>query len=329
MSHEITVIDGNAEAFYANEPAWHGLGTVVNGTKTSEEAIKLARLDWEVEQRPAVFISENDNPIETGKMVNVRSDIQKALGVVGPGYRPVQNWEAFAFLDSLVHDGHLEYESAGSLKGGSDVWMLAKFPGDFYVTDDDPSRDYILLYNTHDGSKTLQIIPTSIRVVCWNTLSYALSKATEAYKTRHTINVMERTDKAMEQLGIMNHSRQKMQEIMRNLAQMDVNSEYVDTFMDKIFPKPNPDPKSVMAESIIKRWVDKRSVVRENFESVDVTDATRNTRYGLLQAITRYADHSMKTRGSDELDRTENQFRSIFFGTANELKQDALSYLVK
>ena len=35
-------------AFYAMTPAWHGLGTVVADTQSSEDALRLAQLDWDV-----------------------------------------------------------------------------------------------------------------------------------------------------------------------------------------------------------------------------------------------------------------------------------------
>jgi len=332
MSHDISRVNGIDEAFYANEPAWHKLGQVVKGTKTSKEAIKLAHLDWEVEQFPVVVdISKKDDllqtTLKTDKVGNVRTDINRCLGVVGKGYRPVQNWEAFSFLDSIVSDGNLQYESAGALRGGKMIWLLAKFPEDFWVTDDDPSRDYILLANTHDGSSTLQIIPTNIRVVCWNTLSYAVSQAINMYKTRHTENIMARTKMAMEVLGIMKHSQQEMQVIMKKLASQDVNTDYVTNFIDTMFPKPVVDPKSSHADIVLSRWNEKKSIVIENFESVDITKATKNTRYGLLQAVTRYVDHTQRVNGKSDIKKAENKFKSIFFADGAKTKRKALNLL--
>ena len=35
-----------------NETPWHGIGTVIKGTLSSEEAIKVAKLDWDVVPMP-------------------------------------------------------------------------------------------------------------------------------------------------------------------------------------------------------------------------------------------------------------------------------------
>ena len=52
MPHEIDQTTGQAAVFVAGEPPWHGLGTVVQQAATGSEALKLAHLDWPVEQWP-------------------------------------------------------------------------------------------------------------------------------------------------------------------------------------------------------------------------------------------------------------------------------------
>ena len=40
MAHNIAVVDGIAQAWYAGQPAWHGLGTVTERTKTAKQVVK-------------------------------------------------------------------------------------------------------------------------------------------------------------------------------------------------------------------------------------------------------------------------------------------------
>ena len=65
MSHGIMEHD---KAFYGNrEPAWHRLGTVIDeDVVTSGEAIRLAGLDWTVEQHPIYVHINGDNLDEYG-----------------------------------------------------------------------------------------------------------------------------------------------------------------------------------------------------------------------------------------------------------------------
>lgn len=74
---------------------WHGIGTVVQDAPTSEDAIRIAKLNWTVEQFP---IYANGKEI-AGMFANVRSDTNETLGVVRNRYKIVQNNEAFNFVD--------------------------------------------------------------------------------------------------------------------------------------------------------------------------------------------------------------------------------------
>ena len=49
MAHEITQHDN---VVLHRTPAWHGLGIVVKDAPTPIEALKIAGLDWNVEQWP-------------------------------------------------------------------------------------------------------------------------------------------------------------------------------------------------------------------------------------------------------------------------------------
>ena len=80
------------------ERPWHGIGTVVNDAPTSDEAIKIAKLDWQVSQEP---IYGNGKVVE-GVYANVRSDTQDVLGIVKSKYRIYQNDESFSFVDDIV-----------------------------------------------------------------------------------------------------------------------------------------------------------------------------------------------------------------------------------
>ena len=51
MPANIAKINGKDAVALAREPAWHGLGTVVDHLMKAEEAFKEAQLDWTVEKR--------------------------------------------------------------------------------------------------------------------------------------------------------------------------------------------------------------------------------------------------------------------------------------
>ena len=64
--------------------------------------------------------------IPTGQKSLIRSLDKKVLTNVGEGWNPVQNSEAFDFFHEYVMAGDMEMNTAGSLKGGKNVFALAK-----------------------------------------------------------------------------------------------------------------------------------------------------------------------------------------------------------
>ena len=111
---------------YVGETPWHGLGVKVIDAPTSEDAIKLAGLDWKVIQKEMYIKDPNGNMIMVPQMkANVRDIDGKFLGPVTDRYRIVQNNEAFTFTDELLGNG-VRYESAGSLASGKRIWLLAR-----------------------------------------------------------------------------------------------------------------------------------------------------------------------------------------------------------
>jgi phage/plasmid-like protein (TIGR03299 family) len=155
--------------FSVREKPWNGLGVSVMSAPTSSEALKLAGLDWNVVQEP--IYTEYNEKVE-GYKANVRDFDRKVLGVVSDRYKVVQNVEAFSFTDELLGKG-VRYETAGSLAEGKKIWLLARLPREYIIAGERISP-YLVFSNTHDGSGSVKVAITPIRVVCNNTLNLAL-----------------------------------------------------------------------------------------------------------------------------------------------------------
>jgi len=154
--------------FYVREAPWHGLGKRVEHALSSDSALQEAGLDWKVTQRSLL----TDNLIEIpGFKANIRETDQQLLGIVTDRYSIVQNQEAFGFTDQLLGEG-VRYETAGSLQNGKKVWLLARLPDNYMILGDRVSP-YMVFSNSHDGSGSIKVAMTPIRVVCQNTLNLA------------------------------------------------------------------------------------------------------------------------------------------------------------
>jgi hypothetical protein len=105
--------------FYVREVPWHGLGIRVEETLTSDEALRVAGLDWRVNNYP--IYDQYGKPIPN-YVANTRDKDRKVLGIVTDRYKIVQNADAFSFTDHLLGDD-VRYETAGSLNEGRKIWL--------------------------------------------------------------------------------------------------------------------------------------------------------------------------------------------------------------
>jgi phage/plasmid-like protein (TIGR03299 family) len=211
---------------------WHGIGEVLDGVLTSDEAIKVARLEWKVEQTP-LFTSTNWAQAIPGYFANVRSDTREVLGIVSDRYCVAQNKDVFAFADELIgtNTAKCTYETAGSLWNGRRVFMLVNMPEGRILGDE--YQPYLCLSNAHDGSSSLQVFLTGIRVVCNNTLTLALHTAKRKIAIRHMTNMDQRKDEAVRTLGAASKYFHDLEVFATMLAGRTVNITKV---LNRLFP---------------------------------------------------------------------------------------------
>src|SRR3954462_14193635 len=110
MAHNLEIKDGKASFFSNQEPAWHGLGTIVQKALTAQEALEIAGLDYEVETQPLQTIYGLEVP---KAFATVRTDTQKPRGIVTDKYFPIQNRDAFGFFDPIIDRKEAMYETGG------------------------------------------------------------------------------------------------------------------------------------------------------------------------------------------------------------------------
>lgn len=215
---------------YTREKPWHGLGTRVDEAPTSADALRLAGLDWNVEQKNIQLCGGSKVP---GYKANVRSSDGQVLGIVSDRYRTVQNKEAFEFTDSII-GGDVRYETAGSLNGGKKIWLLAKLPETEIVGD--KTEPYLCFSNTHDGSGAVRVCMTPIRVVCNNTLNLALDSAKRAWSVRHTGSLQSKMHEARACLRMANTYMGALAEKADRMANTAITRDQLNMILDELFP---------------------------------------------------------------------------------------------
>ena len=288
--------------FYVRETPWHGQGLRVEDAPSSEEAIRLAGLDWLVDQQPIYLadgIQIKDN------YANVRSSDGKALGIVGSKYKIVQNTEAFAFTDELLGEG-VKYETAGSLKEGKVIWLLAKMPEAFEVLGD-KVEPYLVFTNTHDGSGAVRVCMTPVRVVCNNTLNMALRGAKRVWSARHTGSIASKLDDARETLQFANNYIKATQETFEELYKVKLNDISLHRMLNNIVP---------ITEDMSDRQKENQKTIRDDillrYEEAPDLKVLDQTGARLVQAVADTTSHLEPFRLTANW--KENRFKNTLDG---------------
>lgn len=306
---------------FAGERPWHGLGTSVEGEQTSEKAIVAAGLDWTVKLSPvAAALDGKFSPISNDFKAVVRSSDEKILGIVGNRYRPVQNKAAFDFFDSVVGDKLAMYHTAGSLNGGSRIWILAKLPEDMVLANGEKIEKFLLFTNTHDGSSPIRMLLTPVRVICANTLNMALSGGrNEGVSIRHTSSLEAKIQEAKRALGFATEYYKEFEQVANSMLLTPFTEAQMKNVVANMFPVDDGAP-------VPTRTQNNRDLVMDLFKGAGKgMDTIKNTAWGAYQTWTEYADHHRGTRVSEGGNARESRLNSIWFGSSAEMKTVALA----
>lgn len=285
--------------FYVRTVPWHGIGTMVKEAPASEEALRLAGLDWEVLQEE-VFTPAGEKI--TGYKANVRSTDRKVLGVVSDRYKIIQNTEAFAFTDALLGNG-VSYETAGSLQEGRKVWLLARMPREYIISGERISP-YLVFSNSHDGSGAVKVAITPIRVVCNNTLNLALNTAKRSWSMIHTGDIKGKIQEAKDTLFMAETYMDSLGKEIENLRKIKMTDKQVKEYIELLLPV--EDNATLLQQKNMMRL--RADMKARYFDAPDLQDVGNNA-YRFVNAVSDFATHS------EPLRKTVNYKENLFSKT--------------
>lgn len=293
MAHEVETM------FSKRTIPWHGLGNTVSEAPDSKTALRLAGLDWRVEQKD-VYTKEGF--YIPGYKLNYRSTDFQQLGIVTDRYKVVQNVDAFRFTDELLGEG-VTYETAGALQNGRRTWILAKLPEKYIIAGDDISP-YLLIFNSHDGTSSIKVCMTPVRVCCSNTLNLALLTAKRMWQTKHTESVMNRLDDARETLLFAHDYMTQLGKTIDELNRMKLTDKKVIEYMEEFFPIA-PDMSDKQQKNNLRLLTDLK---RRYFDAPDLQHVDKNG-YRFINAVSDFATHA------DPIRKTKNYRENLFIKT--------------
>lgn len=360
MAHELDYNEATGEAAMISriETPWHRLGITYDPSKAGEmdldSALRLAGLDWRVRKMAHSIEFEDE---ETGETIRkksrdafsiVRTDRMDVIGTVGDIYNPLQNEDAFGILRPMLDDGIAVIETAGSLRGGKQVWMLVRFDVGTIVEKAleaggsetlvgllvDETLPYGLFTNDHSGGAKARIKETAIRVVCANTFGFAMGKDETGTSVEivHGKNVTENYKAAAQlMLSGMAERYAKLAEA-RALMEATPLRDYAGwgerpfqrLVLDKVFPVAHLEAKIARRDdnprtrSALEKANEKRSEIRALWDDGRGHSGSGSA-WEAFQGAVEYLDHARSAlRG--ESNRDERRVQSLHDGTLGKVK---------
>lgn len=332
MAHMIESTDG---LVLAGEKAWHGLGIVLPQRPTVQEAVEVAKLGWRVETCPltahGVGSLDGENVPADGWRAIVRADTRTVFGCATDGYTAVQNGELAQFALDLAGSADAKVETAGSLRGGRDVFFLLP-TGEIRVgaKGADVVKRYALLHASHDTSGSVNLIATDIRTVCANTLVQGLAGG-GGFRSKHTANVHARMSDAVASFRRIVEGGHKRAEAVQALAARPLTAdERRDFFLAVYTASIGRIPSKVETEAdrtardratdTVSAWLANLDDPRQRIDGIG------GTAWAAFNAVTQWSDHERRTRRTDGLPtETEARQFSGLFGQGADLKREAWS----
>ncbi|GER21370.1 DUF932 domain-containing protein [Variovorax boronicumulans] len=336
MAHQIE------QMAYVGETPWHRLGHRLQPKQPLEVWAQQAGMDWSIQETPVRFITQGAVTCASGsppegdslqilesfaeQKVLYRSDTRAALSVVSSRYQVVQPRAVLEFYRDLTEIGGYEMETAGVLKGGRKVWALARTGKQAVLKGSDTVNGYLLFATSCDGTLATTVTPTTVRVVCNNTLAIALDNTSNVIRVPH--NTCFDADAVKRQLGIAIGQWDDFMYRMKVLSERKVKSKEVEAYIQHVLYGPAksdeistpvagtpPMPRAWAARKVLELYEGKGRGAE--------LAAARGTTWGLLSAMTEFVDHERRARNR------EYRLDSAWFGQGAALKQRALAHALE
>jgi phage/plasmid-like protein (TIGR03299 family) len=298
---------------FAGATPWHGLGTPLadNDLYDWQRTCEKAGLDWDVE---LVALQTADTHAKVDHRAVRRTSDSRVLGVVGPRYAPLQNNDAFAWFQPFLDAREAALHTAGSLRQGSRVWVLAKLNRDpLVIAEGDEVEKYLLLSHGHDGSLAVRVGFTPVRVVCANTLAMAHgSDASRLIRVKHTKEIHGNLANIREVMDLANQEFEATAEQFKLLARRSINQADLRRYVKRVLGVQEDQEPSTRMSKIMEEIIALAESGRGNN-----LPAVRGTYWSAYNGVTEWLSYE---RGRSPGSR----LNSLWFGGSATMNRQAL-----
>jgi phage/plasmid-like protein (TIGR03299 family) len=325
-----------------------------------KEMLKMAHLDWDVLETPVYantgimtekatgWDAATDSPIMSNVLDNIkqvqipdkkaiyRGDTGDVLGIVGQDFKVFSNMQMIELFDNLSRGHKICYQTAGGIGNGSTIWIMATIPDLKLDIGGDDVQPYMMITNGHVGNRTLTVAPVFQRIVCQNTLTLATQEfrnrvrknkgkkdVNTGYSIRHTSR-MEIAVKEVENaygnlLEDFRLSKETFEAMMNVKVTTDMKNRFFDFIVDPT--KDETEKAKEITKSGETRRTNRKEMLEKLYESpTNQTPASKDTVWGLYNAVIENVDHMRETRCASDKNETACRFESSMFGSGKALK---------
>lgn len=304
MSHDLEIrADGTASYVGAREDAWHKLGVTYYDRDGLTTAEALAGLDaGTIETIPVQGVRMTDDGVEiiedpAHKMtVRVRPSGVVKLGIVGKDYTVISEADAFAFMDNMIDAGGARVSAAGLLNGGRRAFCTMRLDREILIGGRDAVEMFLVGGMGHDGSMSVTVAATGIRVVCRNTWDLMLANTTRLYKVRHTANAKLQVEQARQVLELTYAYVDAFTAEAEKLIAKTCTDKRFDAIIAELY-----GPAEDAGKAVVTAWETKRDTLW-GLWNAETQAEIKNTAWGALQTLIEFDDWYRGVRGADDED---------------------------
>ena len=195
-------------------------------------------------------------PVDDTRAI-IRNDNNSVLGIASDHYRTIQNDQLLRFAEAIRED--VDMDTVVVLRGGAKVAFTARIRGTKNdIVPGDTIHRNVVGYLGHDGRTAFGGMFTNTRVVCANTLGFALSDAQRTGKQftiRHSGEGMNDFERILLEIDVARQSFRSIADGYREMANTPMSYDLYRAFLENIYTASGGiKRKGDTVESMPRKW---------------------------------------------------------------------------
>ena len=246
---------------------------------------------------------------ETKRKVILRDDNSLLLGVVGKDYCPVTNADLMHFVKAIVRTGEFEFKGFDEINEGKIILAFLQNKNPNLKLNNCPMREYLIIGNSHDGTRPFYIGTGSSLIRCENQFYSTL----KVFKRKHTSPIRMSDIEVREIIRLYKQKKNRIYEAFDGMEHVHVHEGIVSRLIKEIHKMLHADCKQT-------NWQDSPSMRTLNNCIYKEMKDLGNNAFGLFNGVTWYTSHEMRNAGCDF---------GRMNGTANKINQKAYRFCMQ